>query len=727
MRRSTNPPPLHIMLINVHGLLRGKDPELGRDADTGGQTTYVLELAKALGRDPGVGKVDLLTRLIDSPEVADDYRIAEEPLDDKTTILRLPCGPDKYLRKELLWPHLDQMVDRCLVLLRQRGRLPDVVHSHYADAGYVGRQLSLLLGIPQLHTGHSLGLPKRRRLLASGRKAEAIDRQYHFGSRIEAEEDVLANASRVITSTRQEIDEQYGLYRNGKQPRFVVIPPGTNTDRFSAPGRRKLSERLQAQIGRFLTDPKKPIILTIARAEVRKNLSGLLAAYASDPWLRERANLVIVAGSRDDIRGMDPAQSRVLQDLLLDVDLYDLWGSVAIPKEIAQADIPDLYRLAARRRGVFVNSALTEPFGLTLIEAAASGLPILAPDDGGPRDIIANCRNGVLVNTLRPDAIADALKLALNDRRLLETWSANGLAGVQRHYSWSAHVKRYLKEVREVVQRERKQARRRHQVWVGSGKSTLPLVRDMLVSDIDNTLIGDGDSLRELTAWLRQRRGRVGFGIATGRTIDSALSVMKKWRVGIPDVLITSVGSEIHYGPGCIADSRWTAHIRHQWRRDELAAAMAALPGLEMQAEENQREFKLSYNVDAERMPSLSEIRRLLTRRRLHAQVIYSHGQFLDLLPVRASKGHAIRYLAYRWGLPLNRFLVAGDSGNDSEMLTGDTLAVVVGNHSVELEELRGRDSVFFAQGEYALGILEGIGHYRFSDAVAADAETEHV
>ena len=726
MNRVARQAPLHIMLINVHGLFRGREPELGRDSDTGGQIVYVLELAKALDRDPAIGRVDVLTRLIDDSAVADDYRLAEERVGEKTTVLRLRCGPEKYLRKESLWPYLDQMVDRCLVLLRQRGGLPDVIHSHYADSGYVGRQLSLLLGVPQVHTGHSLGRPKRSRLLASGRKAEAIDRQFHFGQRIDAEEDVLYNASLVVTSTRQEIDEQYGLYRNKDRPRFTVIPPGTDTERFSAPGRRKLSERLLAQLDRFLTDPRKPIVLAIARADVRKNLGGLIAAFGSDPALREMANLVIVAGSRQSIREMESAQSRVLQDMLLDVDLYDLWGSVAIPKEVSQEDIPDLYRLAARRHGVFVNSALTEPFGLTLIEAAASGLPILAPDDGGPRDIIANCRNGLLVNTLRPEDIAAALKTALGDRRQLAKWSANGLAGVERHYSWTAHVKRYLKEVREVMQRERKQARRRHHVW-NSGKSRLPLVKHILVSDIDNTLVGDAKGLAELREWLQARQGYVAFGVATGRAIEGTLKVLKKWQVGIPDVLITAVGSEIYYGPDCVADAQWAAHIRHGWRRDDLAAAMASLPGLEMQAEADQREFKLSYDVDPERMPTLQEIRRVLSGRRLHAQVIYSHGSYLDLLPIRASKGHAIRYLAYRWGLPPADFLVAGDSGNDAEMMSGDTLGVVVGNHSEELEMLRGRDRVYFAEGNYARGIVEGIRHYGFAEASETGSENAHV
>lgn len=707
---------LNILLISVHGLIRSRDIELGRDADTGGQITYVLDLARALAADPRVERVDLLTRLIEDDEVSADYAQGDEAITPKLSIVRLPFGPRRYLRKEALWPYLDQMVDRCLHLLRSRGRLPDLIHTHYADAGYVGRQLSLLLGIPQFHTGHSLGRPKRERLLASGRKADAIDRSFNFVQRIEAEEDVLAHASCVITSTRQEIEQQYGLYRNREMPRFVVVPPGTNTERFSAPGRRRISVGLVANIDRFLDTPLKPMILAIARPDLRKNLSGLIAAYGSDPGLRTRANLVIVAGTRADIRRMEEAQRKVLQDILLDADLYDLWGLIALPKEVAQEDIPDLYRLASRRRGVFINSALTEPFGLTLIEAAASGLPVVAPDDGGPRDIVANCRNGTVVDTLSPPAMAQALHEALEDKARWSKRSANGIAGVQRHYTWAAHIDRYLREVHSSMRRSRKDNRRNRLVFGEvAGGGALPLAENLLISDIDNTLLGDPQGLRDLIGWLRDNRRRVGFGIATGRTLESTLAILRKWQVPVPDVMVTAVGSEIYYGEHCVPDTRWASHIRHRWRREELRQALHGAPGLALQPDEHQREYKLSYYVDPDQVGDIDELRRALAKRGLHAQLIYSHGQFLDLLPKRASKGHAIRHLAYRWGLSLDRFLVAGDSGNDMEMLTGDTLGVVVGNHSSELEPLRGREQVYFAADRCARGILEGIAHYRFA------------
>ena len=67
---------------------------------------------------------------------------------------------------------------------------------------------------------------------------------------------------------------------------------------------------------------------------------------------------------------------------------------MAYPKQHRRDQIPAIYRWAALHRGLFVNPALTEPFGLTLLEAAACGLPMVATDDGGPRDILARCDNG---------------------------------------------------------------------------------------------------------------------------------------------------------------------------------------------------------------------------------------------------------------------------------------------------------------------------------------------
>ena len=714
---------LYILMLSLHGLIRGSDLELGCDADTGGQVLYVVELARALARQHEVVKVDLLTRRIEDPSVSADYARPEEMLGDNARIIRLPCGPRRYLRKESLWPYLDQLVDRALLFLREQKRLPDVIHSHYADAGYVGMQLSQLLGIPQIHTGHSLGRSKQQRLLAQGRKPQALERQFSFYRRIATEEAILQHASLIITSTPQESDEQYGLYTNYHRERAVVIPPGTDISRFSPPSRRIAPEPEAARlIDRFLVHPRKPLVLTICRPEMRKNLGALIAAFGSSPQLHEHANLAIIAGNREDIRKLDVAQVEVMTDLLLDIDLYDLWGKVALPKQHKPADIAGFYRLAARRRGIFVNPALTEPFGLTLIEAAASGLPIVATEDGGPRDIVAHCKNGVLVNPMDIKAIAEAIEYGLADSTRWRRWARNGIAGVRNYYTWDAHVRKYLRVLFRLLHQERKQIRRTMAIYQRPQRHPLPLISHMLISDIDNTLLGDRAALRRFLAIMRATPPNLGFGVATGRTLESTLKILKEWGVPLPDVLITAVGSEINYGPELRPDIGWQNFIKHLWRRDAIESALGGVPGLTLQAEENQREFKLSYNVDPEKMPPIAKIRALLREQKLSAHLVYSRQAYLDILPLRGSKGGAIRYLAYKWGLPLRSFLVAGDSGNDREMLIGDTLGVIVANHSPELASLRGNEQIYFARAGYADGIAEGMAHYEFGTSIMETA-----
>ncbi|NDP47623.1 MAG: HAD family hydrolase, partial [Sulfuriferula multivorans] len=106
--------PLYIVLISVHGLIRGQQLELGRDADTGGQTKYVVELARALGERGDVEKVVLLTRRIIDDQVDADYAEPFEALSDKVEIVRIECGEPKYLPKEMLWGSLETFSDNAL-------------------------------------------------------------------------------------------------------------------------------------------------------------------------------------------------------------------------------------------------------------------------------------------------------------------------------------------------------------------------------------------------------------------------------------------------------------------------------------------------------------------------------------------------------------------------------------------------------------------------------------
>ncbi len=175
---------LYIQLFSIHGLIQGKAPELGRDADTGGQVKYVLELARSLAARAEVDKVDLVTRLVADKAVSKIYSSPVEPLSAKARLIRVQCGGRKYIRKELLWPHLDEMIDRCLKFIKAEGRIPDIFHGHYADGGYVAKELAHIFGVPFIFTGHSMGRHKKNKLLGEGFSSEEINRRYAIDYRI---------------------------------------------------------------------------------------------------------------------------------------------------------------------------------------------------------------------------------------------------------------------------------------------------------------------------------------------------------------------------------------------------------------------------------------------------------------------------------------------------------------------------------------------------------------
>jgi sucrose-phosphate synthase len=698
---------MYIALVSLHGLVRGQELELGRDADTGGQVKYVVELARALAGHPEVARVDLFTRLVEDPKVSPDYAKPREMIGERAAIVRIPFGPRRYLRKEVLWPHLDEFIDRVPQYFREAGRTPDLVHGHYADAGLAGARLASLLGVPLVFTGHSLGREKLRLLREHGVQRDTVESRYKIGRRIEAEERVLSTADLVIASTNQEVERQYAQYQNFRANRASVIPPGVDVCRFRKPKRKEPEPSIKQQVVRFLREPGKPWILALSRADERKNIRTLIEAFGTNEELREKANLVLVAGSRDDIREMDKGPRRVLTEILHLIDLHDLYGKVAYPKRHDAADVPDLYRLAAQTRGVFVNPALTEPFGLTLIEAAASGLPVVATFDGGPTDIVERCKNGIVIDPHDAKGMGTALLAALSSKARWRKWSQSGYRVARREYTWTAHVQKYLRAVETGAKH-----------WRTSKaplvKSRLPTVDRMLISDVDDTLTGDRKALQELSLQFQEHRSKTAFGVATGRVLESALAVLKEWRAPRPDFLITAVGSEIYYGSSLQADEGWQQHLNYRWNAKAVRDLLQGLPGLVLQKEEQQRPCKVSYFIDPAEAPPLRQLQRRLRAHRVLANLVFSRGQYLDLLPVRASKGLAVRYIAYKWGVPMERVLVAGDSGNDADCLTGMSLGVVVGNHSEELDRFRGRHRVYFADGCYARGILEGVKHYDF-------------
>jgi sucrose-phosphate synthase len=186
----------------------------------------------------------------------------------------------------------------------------------------------------------------------------------------------------------------------------------------------------------------------------------------------------------------------------------------------------------------------------------------------------------------------------------------------------------------------------------------------------------------------------------------------------MPDLLTAAVGTELYYGDQLTPDHTWRKQMGYQWKPDAIRALLDAQEGFYPQDEEEQSEFKISYDIDLKVAPGVSKIRRMLREAGLRANVVLSLGMYLDIIPVRGGSGFSLRYLLYKWGFAPEHVLVAGDSGNDEGMLKGRTLGVVVGNHSPELNRLRKWPRIYFAEAEHARGIIEGISYYQFLDNI---------
>ncbi|NOR22960.1 MAG: glycosyltransferase [Desulforhopalus sp.] len=440
---------LYIQVHSMHGLVRSVNLELGRDEDTGGQILYIKYLAAELGMLPEVDRVDVITRRIIDVDYP-GYSDLVEPITSKAHIVRIECGPKRYIKKVNLWPYMEEYTNNCLKYIKKLGRIPDILHSNYADAGLVCTRLAKILAIPQVHTGHSLGKPKMARLGVTDQNFSEFDRIYHFSERFKAEQEAIDNAAAIIVSTDEERLHQYNLYNvDISDSRFHIIPPGLNSLKIYPPAEEnRTAENLVARgrilslINQALAEPAKPMVFTISRLDYRKNLTSLVKAYAFDRELQTMANLVIVTGS---LGKMGKHEQLLMQEMQSIVDAYNLTDKVCIIKHLEyETQVGEMYRVVHDYRGVFVNPAFHEPFGITILEAAATGIPIVATNNGGPVEILAKCDCGLLIDPRDTKAIARACKKILNGNDQWSMYAQNGLKNVPAYYSWANTARKEL-------------------------------------------------------------------------------------------------------------------------------------------------------------------------------------------------------------------------------------------------------------------------------------------
>jgi sucrose-phosphate synthase len=151
------------------------------------------------------------------------------------------------------------------------------------------------------------------------------------------------------------------------------------------------------------------------------------------------------------------------------------------------------------------------------------------------------------------------------------------------------------------------------------------------------------------------------------------------------------------------------------WDRTGVERALADLTDhIELQRPEQQGSFKLSYTIRDAGEEILPLIRQRLRQRHQAARPQLRCHWFLDVLPLRASRSEAIRFLALRWGLPLEQMLVVASEQGDGELVCGRPATVVLGDHDPCLDDFRQQHRVYFASRSQLPGVLEGIQHYRF-------------
>lgn len=444
---------MHIALVNPQGNFDPKNSYWAEHPDFGGQLVYVKEIAMNLA---GRGhRVDILTRRIVDP----DWPEFSQPLDaypgeNNVRIVRISCGPDGFLPKEQLWPHLGaEWVPGILKFYRNENSLPNVFSSHYGDGGLAAVLLAQQTGRPFTFTGHSLGAQKMDKLHATSENIAELDQRFAFSLRLPAERLSMNHADQIITSTEQERMQQYGhrAYHGAvgvqDKEKFSVIPPGVNLEIFSTGNGEHdeaISERIERYIAKDIRSPGRdlPVALASSRLDAKKNLTGLVQAFGRSPELQSRANLaIVVRGLEDPLHNfseLSEAEQAIMQEINLLICRYDLEGKITAFPLNSQHELASAYRVLAQRKSVFVLPALYEPFGLAPLEAMSCGLPAAVTQNGGPSESMQG--DGLSFAALfDPEDSQDIARGILEVIESDDSWQAYRDAGIMRvldRYTW---------------------------------------------------------------------------------------------------------------------------------------------------------------------------------------------------------------------------------------------------------------------------------------------------
>ncbi len=484
-----------IAILSPHGWF-GQSDVLGRP-DTGGQVVYILDQVRALEQamhssllEQGLDiepQILVVTRLI--PEA--EGTTCDQPVEPvagtrNARILRVPfLDPASqvvphWISRFEIWPYLERFshdVER--ELLAELGGRPDFIIGNYSDGNLVASLLSQRLHVTQCNIAHAL---EKTKYLYSDLYWRENEEHYHFSCQFTADLIAMNTADFIISSTYQEIAGtgdsvgQYeahgaytmpGLYRvvhgiDVFDPKFNIVSPGadqeiyfpyTESDRRLTHYDKEIHELLFGADGGdrrgVLHDSDKPLLFTMARMDKIKNITGLVEWYAACQELRDAANLVVVAGHVDPARSSNEEEYEQIQYMHRLMDEHNLDGQVRwLGMYLDKAFAGELYRVIADFGGAFVQPALFEAFGLTVIEAMNTGLPTFVTRFGGPLEIVEDDVSGFHINPNQGARAAQ--RMADFFSRCRETpaeWqriSKGALDRVSARYTWKGYAERLM-------------------------------------------------------------------------------------------------------------------------------------------------------------------------------------------------------------------------------------------------------------------------------------------
>ena len=365
-------------------------------------------------------------------------------------------------------------------MIEEFGTRPYLVIGNYSDGNLVATILAKKFGVTQCNVAHAL---EKSKYLYSALYWQDMEEQYHFSTQYTADLLAMNSADFIITSTYQEIAgredsigqyESYtnftmpGLYRvaggiNLFHPKFNILPPGVNTKLFFPYTKTKSrSKKIKDEIyKRFfgnhdpsdgvgkLKNPDLPLIFSMARLDKIKNITSLVKWFGESSELQKYANLIIVAGKIDIESTNDKEEQDQIELMHKVIDGYKLFDKIRwMPGDGDRKRVPEYYRVIADKKGVFVQPALFEGFGLTVIEAMRSGLPTFATQYGGPLEIIEEGVSGFNIDPVNGEdsvkKIINFFKKCKKDKDYWNIISKGGIKRVDTAFNWGLYSKNLL-------------------------------------------------------------------------------------------------------------------------------------------------------------------------------------------------------------------------------------------------------------------------------------------